>query len=82
MLINLATARAMLADPATAPERLPAPVADQLAVLACERLQIETLEVRGRDHLDFADVHVAAVRQLLAEVYALGVAGAFERGRA
>jgi NCAIR mutase (PurE)-related protein len=52
----------------------PDPVGDALAQIAREELGIETLEVRGRDRLDFHDVGVAGLRRALERAYELGVA--------
>lgn len=50
------------------------PVADALAQIAREELGIETLEVRGRDRLDFHDVGVAGLRAALRRAYEMGLA--------
>jgi hypothetical protein len=40
--------------------------------IAHEHLSISTLEARGRDSLDFHDVHVDAIRHALHAAYQLG----------
>lgn len=41
-------------------------------VVAMEELGIETLDERGRDHLDFHDVGVAVLRRALLRAFELG----------
>ena len=53
-------------------EPKPDPVADALAQIARKELGIETLEVRGRDRLDFHEVGVAGLRRALERAYGLG----------
>ena len=40
--------------------------------IAHEHLSISTLETRGRDSLDFHDVHVGAIRSALHAAFQLG----------
>jgi hypothetical protein len=48
----------------------------KLSEMALERLGIETLETRNSDGLDFHDVAVWQIRDLLARAYAMGAADA------
>lgn len=50
----------------------PDQVGEALAQIAREELGIETLEVRGRDRLDFHDVGVAGLRRALERAYEMG----------
>ena len=43
-----------------------------LAQIAADMLDIETLETRGSDRLDFHDLSVAAIREALATAYEAG----------
>ena len=45
---------------------------DRITEIARKHLFIETLEVQGRDHLDFHSVSVAGVRDALEAAYAAG----------
>lgn len=45
-----------------------------LATIARDELNIETLDERGRDHLDFHDCGVAGIRAALARAFAAGQA--------
>lgn len=47
--------------------------------IAREDLLIETLDERGRDHLDFHDVSVRGVKDALERAYAEGYAAGLKR---
>ena len=49
------------------------PIPKLYAQIAAEELHIETLEVRGRDALDFHDVYVAAVHTALDRAFQAGL---------
>ena len=59
--------------------KTPAQIA--VAKIARERLGIESLEPRGRDRLDFYDLHVDSIRAALEEAFAAGEAEAARADR-
>jgi len=48
------------------------PTRDEVVLSAAKRLGFPTLELRGRDALDFRDVAVSALREVLEAVYEAG----------
>lgn len=52
-----------------------------LAIAQAEASHIETLETRGRDCLDFHDVSVSAIREMMRKAYELGKADAKQEQR-
>lgn len=67
LAIRAVTARA------SAHELLPPELGAQLDALTCSRLGLATLEVQGRDALDFHEVASWNIRDLVARAYARGV---------
>ena len=57
------------------------PIPKLYAQIAAEELHIETLEVRGRDALDFHDVYVAAVHTALDRAFQAGVREGMKQAR-
>jgi len=48
-------------------------IKDTIERLARDHLGVETLETRGRDHLDFHEVSVEGIRQALLAAYMAGI---------
>ena len=54
---------------------------DELATRLAGELGIETLEVRGRDCLDFHEVGVVSLKRVLQRAFVLGMQAAESEGR-
>lgn len=54
--------------------------AEKLARIAFQELGVETLEVRGRDSLDFHDLSVASIKRALERAFEAGRASANRKG--
>lgn len=79
-MISLTTALRILDCGKTAHEQLDQQAANALNGMALDRLGLETLETRNSDGLDFHDVSVWQVRDLIARAYAMGVRDAVTVG--